>query len=63
MNRTNRAVLLKLAVTSVAPMENPDMPASTIFSALKRLVGTGILIKNGKYVFDDPFFQRWILSL
>ena len=63
MNRTNRAVLLKLAVSSAAPMENPDMPASTVFSALKRLVSAGVLIKNGKYMFDDPFFQKWILNL
>ena len=63
MNRTNRAVLLKLAISSAAPMENPEMPASTIFSALKRLVSAGILIKNGKYVFDDPFFQQWISTL
>ena len=60
MNRTNRLVLLKLADNDKAPMENPELPPSTIFSALKRLVSAGILIKNGKYVYDDPFFKRWV---
>lgn len=63
MNNTNRAVLLKLATGEVAPLEQPDMPTSTIFSALKRLVSSGILIKNGKYAFDDPFFKQWISRL
>ena len=63
MNRTNRFVLLKLATSTTPPMENPELPASTIFSALKRLVHAGILIKNGKYVYDDPFFKLWVKSI
>lgn len=63
MNRTNRLVLLKLATSTTLPMENPEIPASTIYSALKRLVSAGILIKNGKYVYDDPFFKLWVKSI
>lgn len=63
MNKTNRLVLLKLASGSGMPMENPELPSSTIFSALKRMVSAGILIKNGKYVFDDPFFKLWVQKL
>ncbi len=63
MNKTNRSVLLKLATGNNMPMENPEMPTSTVFSALKRLVNAGILIKNGKYLFDDPFFKLWIQAL
>ena len=63
MNKTNRAVLLKLASGSTMPMENSEIPPSTVFSALKRLVSSGILIKNGKYVFDDPFFKLWVQQL
>ena len=63
MNRTNRLVLLKLATSATPPMENPELPASTIYSALKRLVSAGILIKNGKYVYDDPFFKIWVKSI
>ena len=63
MNKTNRMVLLKLADGDTQPMENPEIPASTIFSALKRLVSSGILIKNGKYLYDDPFFKKWVLQL
>lgn len=63
MNKTNRQVLLKLAIGTGSPLENPEMPSSTIFSALKRMVNSGILIKNGKYVFDDPFFKLWVQQL
>ena len=63
MNRTNRIVLLKLAASATAPLENAELPPSTIYSALKRLVSAGILIKNGKYVYDDPFFKLWVKSL
>ena len=63
MNRTNRIVLLKLATSATPPLENPELPSSTIYSALKRLVSAGILIKNGKYVYDDPFFKLWVKSI
>ena len=63
LNNTNRLVLLKLATGTTPPMENPELPSSTIFSALKRMVSAGILIKNGKYVFDDPFFRLWVKRL
>jgi len=63
MNNTNRQVLLKLAMRDESPLENRELPSSTIFSALKRMVSSGILIKNGKYVFDDPFFKLWVQRL
>jgi hypothetical protein len=63
MNKTNRTVLLKLAMGNASPMENPELPSSTIFSALKRLVTAGILLKNGKYVYDDPFFKLWVKQI
>ena len=63
MNKTNRLVLSKLANGNTTPLESSEIPTSTIFSALKRLVSAGILIKNGKYVFDDPFFKLWVQRL
>ena len=63
MNKTNRLVLLKLALSKTPPMDNPELPASTIYSALKRLVSAGVLIKNGKYKYDDPFFKIWVQRL
>ena len=63
LNRTNRAVLLKLSASNNMPMEYSEMPTSTVFSALKRLVNSGLLIKNGKYDFDDPFFKLWVREL
>ena len=61
MNKTNKTVLLKLVNGSNSPMEDKTLPSSTIYSALKRLVSSGILIKNSKYEIDDPFFRLWIM--
>ena len=63
MNTTNKIVLSRIALGGKAPMESPELPTSTIFSALNRLVDKGILIKNGKYTFDDPFFCKWVKDL
>ena len=63
MNRTNRIVLLRLAKGDSSVLENPELPTSTLFSALKRLTTAGILLKNGKYTIDDPFFKLWIKRL
>ena len=62
LNLTNRKVLIHLATSSNSPFENRDVPTSTIQSALKRMTESGLLIKNGKYVIDDPFFKLWIQS-
>ena len=61
MNKTNKTVLLTLVNGSNSPMGDKTLPSSTIYSALKRLVSSGILIKNSKYEIDDPFFRLWIM--
>jgi len=43
-------------------MQNHLQPASTTFSALKRLVKGGYVIKHAFYEIEDPFFKRWILK-
>ena len=60
MNMTNRAVLMQLATSKSSPLGKRSQPTSTVFSALKRLIAAGIVIKLDSYEIDDPFFARWI---
>ena len=39
-----------------------EIPSSTLFSSLQRLVKKGYVIKSGTFTLEDPFFRRWILS-
>lgn len=68
-NRTDRSVLLGMASENLPPLSSQFQEkikiksASTIFSSLKRLSESGIIIKNGqKYDIDDPFFSRWLIA-
>jgi len=67
LNTTNRMIMIGLAQTDAAPMSREFsqivgvLPASTIYSSLKRLVKEGHLMKNGSsYSIDDVFFKYWI---
>ena len=61
MNLTNKAVLIKLAdAADQFEMASLNMPTSTVFSTLKRLVKSGIVLKDNYYELDDPFFRIWI---
>ncbi len=60
LNRTDRNIMLQISKHS-NPMQNRNLPTSTTFSAIKRLLQSGILIKNETYEIEDPFFHRWIL--
>ena len=66
LNNTDKKVLIEIAFEQTnllsAPVLNKNSSASsTIFSALKRLTGKGILMKTKKYEIDDPFFRNWIV--
>lgn len=68
-NRTDRKLLIGMAESDLAPMSENfyrkfDLGApSTVFSAIKRLMRSGYLIKdNNRYEIDDPFFSRWIID-
>ena len=60
MNRTDRRILQVLARQN-NPLTDRSLPTSTTFSALKRLVKRGYVIKTTTYELEDPFFGRWIL--
>lgn len=59
ISRTDRNTLLLLA-KGKNPLTQRDLPTSTSFSSLKRLIKNGYVIKTDTYEIEDPFFQRWI---
>lgn len=66
-NKTDRKVLIGL---SINPKHTPQtthylrahdrMAPSTAFSAIKRLLQSGYIIRSDGYEIDDPFFAEWI---
>ncbi len=58
-NNTDRKVLQILSKEE-HPQENRQIATSTIYSAIKKLVRNGYVIKNNSYEVEDPFFKRWI---
>lgn len=69
LNRTDMKILIGLASGNYLPLGKNFAnkfgytAGSTIFSGLKRLMESGMVIKteNG-YEIDDPFFARWIVE-
>lgn len=59
-NRTDRSIMISLS-KGVNPMQNRQMATSTSFSAIKRLMKSGYIIKVNDYEIEDPFFREWIL--
>lgn len=62
MKRTDRRILTSLA-KSINPLADRSVPTSTTFSAIKRLVKQGYVIKTSTYELEDPFFGEWILRI
>lgn len=58
-NRTDRSILLQLSKRE-KPLRNREMASSTIFSALKRMVKSGVIIRTENYELEDPFFREWL---
>lgn len=61
MKRTDRMILTTLAKKG-NPLTDRNVPTSTAFSAIKRLVKQGYVIKSDSYELEDPFFGQWILG-
>lgn len=59
LNRTDRKVMQLLA-QQAKPFIGRDIPTSTIYSALQRLIKRGFVIKTDEYEIEDPFFRLWI---
>ncbi|MCR4765728.1 MAG: hypothetical protein K5856_06115 [Bacteroidaceae bacterium] len=59
-NRTDRRVLQTICQHKKI-FEDKSFPTSTTFSAVKRLMQAGYIIKTEEYQLEDPFFELWIL--
>lgn len=44
-------------------LRDHSTPTSTTFSALKKLIQKGYVIRTTSYEIEDPFFDRWIKRL
>ena len=59
VNTTDRRILKTMAKRENA-YESRAIPPSTTYSAIKRLLKKGFLIKDKEYALEDPFFRIWI---
>lgn len=60
-NRMDKRIMIALC-NRQNPFQNRQLPTSTVFSSIKRLMKTGYVIKDENYEVEDPFFKRWILE-
>ena len=58
-NQTDKRILLEL-VEGKNPMQMRQRASSTQYSALKRMMQMGYVIRNEQYEVEDPFFKYWI---
>ena len=59
-NRTDRSVILSLS-KGENPLQNRKVASSTSFSAVKRLMKAGYVIRVTDYEIEDPFFKEWVI--
>ena len=60
-NRMDKQILQSLC-KNANPLQNKRLPTSTTYSAIKRLMKMGYVIRTDKYEIEDPFFKRWIIE-
>lgn len=60
-NRMDRQILRTLSQDK-NPLQNRQSATSTSFSAIKRLMKMGYVIRDKKYEIEDPFFKYWIID-
>ena len=61
-NRTDRFIMQSLS-NNKNPLQNRQMATSTTFSAIKRLMKAGYVIRVEDYEIEDPFFKAWIIKM
>ena len=61
-NRTDRFIMQSLS-NNKNPLQNRQMATSTTFSAIKRLMKGGYVIRVEDYEIEDPFFKAWIVKM
>lgn len=60
-NKVDRQTLKMLCANNVN-LSSSQLPTSTTYSAVKRLMKKGFVIKEDTYEIEDPFFKRWIVK-
>ncbi len=60
-NLTDRRTLQALS-TDEKREKLREIPSSTLFSSIQRLIKKGYVIKSDGFELEDPFFRRWIIS-
>lgn len=60
-NKVDRRVLKALCVGEES-LSFSELPTSTTYSAVKRLMKKGFVIREETYEVEDPFFKRWIVK-
>ena len=58
-NRMDKRIMQSLCIGQ-NPLQNRQVAPSTTFSALKRLMKAGYVIRTNDYSIEDPFFRTWI---
>jgi AAA+ ATPase superfamily predicted ATPase len=67
-NQTDKKILIHLLYNTKSMLEidtitELGLASSTIFSALKRMLNNGYIIRRiNTYEIDDPFFKQWIIN-
>ncbi len=60
-NLTDRRTLQ--ALSTGEKRENlREIPSSTLFSSVQRLIKKGYVVKSDGFELEDPFFRRWIIT-
>ena len=60
-NRMDKRIMQSLC-SQQNPLQNRQLPTSTTFSAIKRLMAAGYVIRTETYEVEDPFFKHWIVE-
>ena len=60
-NRMDKQILQALS-QGKNPLQNRQLATSTSYSAIKRLMKMGYVIRSDKYEIEDPFFKHWIID-
>lgn len=59
IRQTDKKILIALSQQNLRAL---NLPASTLYSGLKRLSEQGYVIKETTFEIDDPFFKHWIIK-
>ena len=58
-NKTDKYVMVTICEGN-NPVQDRNLPTSTLTSAVMRLAKKGYIIRSEQYELEDPFFKKWI---